>query len=321
VIGLSVLLLMAGAPHVTPVPTIRIDPCIEVDADEVRRLTAIELSGWRPPGSSEALEVIVACARGVQELRLIDSARGEVRVRSIDLQTRAAREAQDSAAEDRDAKARELALAIAELFRRTEVEAAPSVSGSPAQQPAVRARSETPESSGKPAPWRVELATAGVAVHWTGGETLFGADFSGRLRLTRRFIAELRLGARRTEPIDITSGSVDGHGAAAAVGLALDVTPGMQWAGVSLGARLGVDWLRYAALDQRDTSFAGTDAAAANLGAAATGFLMLSDLWCVTADASFGGALHSIVIDQNRRRISGVHGVYLSGALAVGGHF
>jgi hypothetical protein len=316
------LLLLAGAPDGAPSPAIRIDPCVEVDAEEVRRLAAIELGGWTPRTSHGALEVVVACSGDGQELRLTDRERARVTVRGIDLGAREAGATEEPTAEARDAKARELALAIAELVRRTDAEPVAPVPSAPRVPEPVAAPLHAEEPTLEwPDAWRLELAAAAVLVHWTGGETLFGADMTGRVRVARWLIAELRLGGRKTRPLDLEQGSIDGHGVAAAGGLAVDATPGLRRVGLSFGGRVAADWLRYAARDRGDAGFASKDAAGANLAATATAFVVLSDAWCVTADASFGTALHSIVIRENGQRLSAARGVFLSTAVALGGHF
>lgn len=320
-IAFSALLLMAGAQEVVPPPAIRIDPCVEVDAEEVRRLAAIELSNWQPRSSSGPLEVVVACSGGVQELRVSTARSGKVTVRSIDLGTPPTEESGEPRADDRDAKARELALAIAELLRRIDVEATEAAPPVALVAPAPKPSAEPARAADRPEPFRSELGLAGVAVFWTGGEMLFGADLTGRGHVARFLIAELRLGGRKTRPLELESGSLDGHGMAAAAGLALDATPGSKQAGVSFGARIGVDWLRYAAHDRPDTTFTGKDAAGVNLAGTATGFMMLSNPWCITVDVSVGTALHSIVINENERELSGLRGVFLSSAVALGAHF
>jgi hypothetical protein len=322
VIALSALLLMAGASDLAQVPAIRFDPCVQVDAEEVRRLTAIELGSWQTHAPFEALDVLVACNGGGHELRLTDNASGRVTVRSIDLGTPEAAEPGATAPEDRDARAREVALAIAELLRRVEVEsAAPAAPLATAGAPAAAPVEPSTTNAGKPEPWRVELGVAGVGAYWSGGETLFGVDMTGRMHVTRWLIAELRLGGRKTRSVALANGSVDGHGVAAAAGLAFDATPGLHPVGVSFGPRLGVDWLRYSAPDSANVVFAGKDAAAVNLAAATTLFVMLSGSVCFTADLSAGTALHSIVVEADDRRLSAMSGVLLSGAFGLGGHF
>ena len=238
-IVLPALLLAAGAPEIGP-PAITVDPCIEVDAEEVRRLTAMELRTWRWRTSPETFEVLAVCRDGIEELRLTNRSRGNVTVRSIDLGA--------PLAEDQDAKARELALAIAELLRRADMESTPEEPAAPSPPvPPAPAPVPPPAQASETKPWNIELGATGVIAGWTGGEMLFGADVAGRAHVARWVIVELRLGARKSRPVDFADGSLDGQGVAAAVGLSFDATPGVRQAGVSFGARLGVDWLRYAA--------------------------------------------------------------------------
>src|SRR5689334_25161740 len=108
-------------------PTIAIDPCVEVDADEVRRLAALELNTWRAGSSVASLSVLVTCGGGVQELRLTDRVKGQETVRQLDLSA--------ASGTDRDAKTRELALAIAELLRRVQVDSTPEPAPAPKPSP------------------------------------------------------------------------------------------------------------------------------------------------------------------------------------------
>ncbi len=296
-------------------PAITIDPCIEVDPEEVRRLAAMELRTWRWRNSPEDLDVVAACKDGTEELRLTHRARGQVMVRAIELGARLG--------DDEEAKERELALAIAEMLRRADMdfvpEEPPPPSVPPPPQPPPPPADVPPKP--EPRPFGVELGAAAVGAGWTGGEVLLGVDATGRARLGRWLLAELRLGGRATRPVELEHGSVDGRGAAGAVGLALDATPFARQAGVSFGARLGVDWLRYATRDRGELSHAGGDGNAVSLAGTATGFVVLSGALCLTVDAAVGGALHTVVVRENGEAISGTSGVLFQGALGLGAHF
>jgi len=309
------LLLMAGAPKVAPPPAITIDPCVEVDAEEVRRLAAIELSTWRAATSPGALEVVASCEEGGQQLTLTDPSRGRVTMRDIDLSA--------AGAGDRDAKTRELALAIAELLRRAETQSPPETPAPPtAAAPVPRAPPKPPATTlHEPVPWTVELGVSGGVVGWTGGEVLFAADLPGRIRVARWLVAELRLGGRKTRGIDLENGTLDGSGVATAAGLSLDATPDTKRVGVSFGARLGVDWLRYSAVDHGGSELGDADAVAVHAAGTTTAFVALSGPICLTLDAAVGGALHSIVIQESERSVSGVSGVLLSSAVGFAAHF
>jgi hypothetical protein len=344
-IGLFSAVLLAAAATFQP-PQITIDSCVAVDPAEVRRLAAVELDTGNGATTPASYVVIVGCQDTSQYLRLIDTKRGLIASRTIDLS--ASRE------ENRDARVRELALAIAELLRRAELTpgaAAPAAANSAPQDSAPQSIEETaPTDSGEvlespggatqvaatqpispptsdrakpgqtpdgPRPWLAELGVTAVAVSWTEGQALFGADLTGRVHLGRWLIAELRTGGRRTRSVESTRSTVSGHGIAAAAGLAVDATPDLAWGGVSLGARVGVDWLRYAATDSTGAAYAASDAASVSAQAVAAAFLVLYGPLRVTFDVAAGGALHGVAVEEDGQRLSRQGGVGLSGALGL----
>ena len=310
---LPALLLAADASEGVEPPLITID-CVEVDAEEVRRLAAMELRAWRWRTSPEAFEVLAVCQEGVEELRLKNRVLGQVTVRSIDLD-----------APEAEARARELALAIAELLRRADMEATPEAPPTPAPRPPVATppppRNVTPIATPKDAGFGVEVGAAGVVSSFTGGELFFGADAAGRAHLGRWLIAELRLGARKSQPVELENGSLDAQGVTLALGLAFDATPDARHAGVSLGARLGGDFLRYAAVDRDGVLYGGGDATAVTLSGPAAGWVALSPTFRLTIDASVGGALHSVVVRVDEQSVSALRGAALSGAVGLAAHF
>jgi hypothetical protein len=312
------LLLLVTAPSEMPMPTIAIDPCVEVDADEVRRLAALELNTWRSGPSVASLSVLVTCGGGVQELRLTDRVKGQETVRQLDLTA--------SSGTDRDAKTRELALAIAELLRRVQVDSPPEPLPAPkptpiAPEPPPVAPTEPDDSGPSARPFRLELGAAGRGTTWTGGEVLFGADVSARTHLSRWLIGELRVGGSKTRSVDLNSGTVDANGMTAAAGVALDVSPAWRSVGVALGARLGAEWLRYAAIDRGGVAYGGRDAGALTASGTVNAFVAVSEPICLTVDAAVGGALHSIAIRDNGRKVTGLGGVFLSSAFGIAAHF
>lgn len=315
----SVLLLAAVSPDPVASPAIIIDPCVNVDAAEVRRLTAIELGTWRGTTSLAEFQVVVGCDHGVEELRLTDRKRGALSVRSIDL------DASEGLA--KEANARELALAIAELVRRSdareaETEAeAPVPSVPPPVRESISEPPRTSEFASSEPPWRTELGVVGAGSVWTGGEALFGADLSGRLHLNRWLIAELRLGARTTRSVALEVGSIRGQGIAGAAGVSIDATPGTRRAGVSFGARLGMEWLNYAVQDDLDRDSNDADAAALHLAGTTTAFVMLSEPLCLMVDAAAGFALHSIALRESDRSASQLNGASVSGAVGLAAQF
>jgi hypothetical protein len=309
VIFVPALLLVGEAAANAPAPAITIDPCVAVDSDEVRRLAAMELRTWQWRTAPATFEVIAACRDEFEELRLTNRSSGLVTVRSIDL-----------SATDGDAKARELALAVAELLRRADMD---SPAEAPPPKPPQRVEPSRAVAALPPEPrsWNVELGVAGAFASWTGGEVLLGADVTGRGHWGRWVIVELRLGGRKSRALTLTNGSIDGRGVSAAVGVALDAMPFVRDAGVSFGARLGADWLRYAATEGGDVPYDGGDATSVNVAGTTTGFVDLSETLRLTADVAVGGALHSVAIREDERTLSSTRGVLLGGAVGLSSYF
>jgi hypothetical protein len=247
----------------------------------------------------------------------MERASGRVTTRSVDLNPRFAT--------DRDAKARELALAIAEVVRRAELEGDPlthpALAPAPPRVTPSPGPPEGPPNATEPRPWRADLGVAGTAARWTGGEVLFGVDATGRLRLGTWLITDLRLGGRKTRPVQLQTGKVDAQGMSAMVGLSLDIAPFLSGAGAAVGARLGADWLRYSAVDQQGLQYGGGDAGSFSASAGATAFVEVSAPLCITADAAIGTALHTIAITDNGRSVSGMRGMLLTGSLGLSAQF
>jgi hypothetical protein len=347
--GLHSLLLIAMATTI-PAPEITIDSCVAVDPVEVRRLTAIELDA--APSAGQTLEVVVGCQGVSQYLRLMDTSRGLIASRTIDLSA--------TGEDNRDARARELALAIAELLRRSLSEAPNAQSSAPqssvpqssvpqssaaqssapplgapqrsapsgAAQPGAQGDAPEPLEPSSPAinpltatPWQAEVGISAIAVGWTHGQALFGVDLTGRVHLTRWLLGELRAGGRRTRAVELQRGTVTGQGVAAAGGLAWDTLPGVSWAGVSLGARVGIDWLRYAAVDPDGHFYDGSDAASVTVQAALGAFLSLFGPFRATLNVELGTALNAVAIEEDGQARSGLGGLGVSGALGLAAGF
>jgi hypothetical protein len=287
------------------VPAIAIDPCVDVDAEQVRRLAALELGTSRVSADATRLEVTVRCTGDAQELTVTDRSTGAITVRSIDLNAQLET--------DRDAAARELSLAIAEVVRRAEAPARSKLS--------PQAQVERSVPAPEPRPWRAELGVAGVLARWTGGEVLMGVDATSRLRFGDRLLTDLRLGGRKTRHLELRRGGIDAGGLSTSAGVSLDLLPYVAAGGVAVGVRLGADWLRYTAVDRQGAPYGGADVYAVSTSVTATTFVEISGPFSITADAAVGTALHSIRIRDNGRTVSEMRGILLSGSLGLGAHF
>jgi hypothetical protein len=315
-IAWPMLLLVTGATETSALPGLSIDSCVQVDADEVRRLTAIELSGWAGSLSPEELEVAVGCRDGIEEVRLTDRAQERISVRNVDLSA--------VGGTDRAARERELALVIAELLRRAATEREREEPPSPKPVSQAPRPIELPRPSPSPRPergWDVALGVSGIVLNWTGGERWFGVDANGRTHLGRYLILDLEIGPRAVKSVNLNAGTLRGRGVGGHVGLSFDVTPSLRHVGLSLGASLGGDWLRYSAEDRNGVEYGGGGAGALSAAGTTSAFVALSDPVCLTFRTAVGGALHSIRIRDNGLAVSGARGVLLSGAVGVAALF
>lgn len=310
-IALATLLIQAGT---TPslLPPVEIDPCVAVDPEEVRRLTTIEVGSLQSSASERSLRVIVDCEASGQRLRLVDPLRGVIAARRIDLSA--------SQAGDLDAKARELALAIAELFRRSQADS----SVVPTETMPVGLDEPSPKEpeprSPQWRPWQLEIGGSGAVAGFSAGELLLGTDMTGRVRLGRFLLAELRAGARQTTRLELERGSMAGRGFVAMAGLSFDALPDMRWAGVSFGARVEADWLSYEVADDAGITYGRAQAQALTAAGATTAFVSVAEPLCLTLDAAVGMALYPVIIRENEHTQSGLRGVAWSFALGLAAH-
>jgi hypothetical protein len=196
-LALSLILLGADdqpAVVVAEGPSLTIDSCIAVDQETVRQVMELEISNARLLPTS----VSVRCVDGAQEIRIGRSASPDLGdVRTIHI----APAADDDTPAERQARSRELALAIAEFVRWPGPAARPienppepvPPSPSPSPVPAL-AIASTPAAEATEGRWQLGILCA--FEHFSRGQGLMGADLFVASRLGRWFLAELRIGGR-----------------------------------------------------------------------------------------------------------------------------
>jgi hypothetical protein len=176
--------------------TLTIDPCVRVDEATVRQLMELELRGTRSLPAS----VTVRCIDGAQEIRVqprVAPDREEVRtiqlVYLVDEDAPAARQA----------RSRELALAIAELVRSQDSGPAPPPELAPPPEPPASPPPAAASLAAASAPAKVrrperrwQLGILSTVDYFSGGQKLSGGDLFLAARAGRWFLAELRLGGR-----------------------------------------------------------------------------------------------------------------------------
>jgi hypothetical protein len=193
---LALSLILMGADDQTPAvvaeaPVLTIDACITVDQATVRQVMELEISDDRLLPAS----VMIRCVDGAQEIRIrrSDSLDRED-VRTIHI----APTGDDDTPAERQARSRELALAIAEFVRWPGPSAPPpqippTPPPSPAPVPAVAiATATTPAAPDG----RWQLGILCTFEHYSRGQNLTGADLFLTSRLGPWLLAELRVGGR-----------------------------------------------------------------------------------------------------------------------------
>jgi hypothetical protein len=200
-IGVTLILglLALGSDTATPVggrgPTLTIDPCVDVDEAAVREVMDLEIIAGRTDGEGLPDLVHVRCQGDLQEIRVESSASpAQWVVRTIQLVP--VLDSASSAA--RQARSRDLALAIAELVRRFESAAVPApVPPAPSPPPLLVTAPAVPPAqtrTGKPARWQVGVVA--TYDYFSGGVRFVGGDLLMGARLGSRFVAEIRVGGR-----------------------------------------------------------------------------------------------------------------------------
>jgi hypothetical protein len=195
-LALSLILLGVDDPPavVAKGPSLTIDSCIAVDQETVRQVIELEISDAHLLSTS----VSVRCVDGAQEIRIGRSDSPDLGdVRTIHI----APSADNDTPAERQARSRELALAIAEFVRWPGPAARPienppapvSPSPSPSSVPAL-AIASMPATEATDGRWQLGILC--TFEHFSRGQGLMGADLFFASRLGRWFLAELRIGGR-----------------------------------------------------------------------------------------------------------------------------
>jgi hypothetical protein len=202
VIGIAVLLGIvvlgsdASDVAVGRTSTLTIDPCVDVDEATIREVMDLEFADGRANDGGFPDAVEVRCQGELLEIRVESLASPERRVgRTIQL----APVGDSTGLAARQARSRELALAIAELVRRIEIASSPSPIAPPPPPPprspvTTLALSAAPAPVEKPGRWQVGLMPTYDS--FAGGQRFVGGDLIIGARLGYRFMAEIRVGGR-----------------------------------------------------------------------------------------------------------------------------
>jgi hypothetical protein len=201
-------------------PTLAIDACVEVDDATVENLVDLELRDTRGHGQDVPISVGVRCLDGTQEIRVEPWASlGGDGIRAIELPPA---DGADPAA--REARSRELALAIAELIRRLEIThplrpKPPPPPPAPSPQIAISASPDADE----PGRRRWQLAALSSFEAYTGGQKLAGGDLFAAVPIGRWMLSEVRVGGRLVDGGTSPVAHLTGRAGTAAIAAGLNI--------------------------------------------------------------------------------------------------
>ena len=259
--------------------------------------------------------VNVRCRGELQEIRVESSASPEQRaVRTIELAP-----AVDSASTAaRQARSRELALAIAELVRRLEIAAAPPQTTPPPSPPPPLVTTEAmppPQArGGKPGRWQVGLVP--TYDYFAGGHEFVGGDLLMGARLGRRFVVEIRVGGRAGTQHSVPGGHLSSGAAIVGATTGVLLWPESRHVGLALMLHAEEYLVRFR-LEAPSDAGARTALLGAFVVAAGPRLTVaLGSRVALEASASAGFPPHGIVVRVQGAAAQSLSGLVLSGSLA-----
>jgi hypothetical protein len=291
-------------------PALAIDPCVAVDEGTVREVMELEIRGIRTIPTSVSVE----CIDGAQEIRVLSRISPETEaIRTIQLSPVA--DDDDSAA--RQARSRELALAIAEYIRRLDTAARTARESSPSRPPLpsipLPASPAILPAEGPNDRWQLGLLSA--FEHFSGGRTLVGGDVFAASCLGRWFSAELRAGARIGPDEPLPGGWLTTRAATASAAVGFNLWSERRWAGAALVLRAQGYLVQF-----RVEQFGASRAPSAFFGAATLAAeprlaLRLSRHLRLETSAGVGLPLRGIVVRMDGIETRSMSGLVVSASL------
>ena len=293
-------------------PTLDIDVCVEIDDAAVANLVDLELRDARQRGQEAPISVRVRCLDVGQEISVEPWASlGGDGIRAIELPA-----VDDADPAAREARSRELALAIAELIRRLEITQPLSPKPPPPPPPPPPVVISPPPVAEEPGR-RWQLAALSWFEAFTGGQKMAGGDIAFATRIGRGFLTEVRVGGRlvagQTSPVV----RLTGRAGTAAVAAGPSVWSKHRTVGFAPMLRA-----QGYAIDYRVESPGDSASGTARLGAITIAveprlFVAVSRWILLTAAAGVGIPLHGIVVRTQGATTDSITGVALSASLGA----
>jgi hypothetical protein len=318
-----------SAPDRSAALALTIDPCLDIDEQTVRHLVDLELGD---PGDRAAsrpgITVSVLCVKNGQEIRLEPRAVGQPPTIRRPLRLESPEGAGLAA---REARTRELALAIAELVRRFESDgaSAPSVAESEVAQPPqtppvpeVRATAPTASITRPASPvaaaTSMRIGALSAVEFFSGGRTFVGGDLIAGMRVGRRFDAEIAAGVRVDMGQKAQMARLDAAALDVAVALAARLWSYRESLQTSVWLRArGFAYQWRVESDGGNSGAQTTTLAFATVAAGPRVGITLGRRALVIAEAGVGRPLPAVVVRDQGRTIGSVSGWLVSGNLGA----
>jgi len=211
-----------------------------------------------------------------------------------------------------------LALAADELLRASWAELALSTAPPPAA-PVPRAVTETVDASAKTShtPPRGAFGAVATLEHYSGGQTLYGADLQGALWVTRRLSAGVRIGLRSASPASAPDGDVRATAFVAGLEASVTATPPLWRWGLDALARFDLERVSYLATPNTGASASGGAATAFVAGAGARVFWSVGGPIRLLAEVLVDLPVQPVQATDAGGSVVSVEGIGVQGALGA----
>jgi hypothetical protein len=306
----------AAAPgEIAATPALNIDPCVAVDDALVRQLIALELHDGHSRNLRLPDSVAVRCLDELQEIRMEPwASTAPEGIRTIQLPP-----AGDMAdAPTRQARSRELALAIAESLRRFEMAHPPVAKPEEGPLPAPPLPLPPPvvAEHGTPLQRAWEIGVLSKVDHFANGQNLAGGDLFANLRLGSWFLAEVHGGGRWGADVTLPQGRLTTR--AVAMGAALGVHHLTRWLDAALVVQSQWYLIRFRAEQPSDERTQDAWLGVCSLAVEPRLTIGLTRHLRLELSAAVGVPVRGILVRVRGAEMKSPSGVVVSGALGAG---
>jgi hypothetical protein len=294
-------------------PVLDIDACVEVDDASVENLVDLELRDARRGERDAPISVGVRCLEDAQEIRVEPwASQGADGIRTIALPA-----ADDADPAAREARSRELALAIAELIRRLEITRPLHPRPQPPPPPPpVPVIVSTPPTAEEPR-GRWQLAALSSFEAFTGGQKLAGGDIAVAVAIGRLLLTEVRLGGRLVDAETPPLARLTGRAGTAALAAGPNVWSRQRTVGFALMLRAQGYAIEYRAESPGEGGSRTSRLGALTVAVEPRLLVALSPRISLAAAVGVGVPLHGIVVRAQGTETDSLTGVVVCANLGA----